>query len=478
MKKNIFVLFAFLSVFVFSENKTTKQKIHHIQSQNLAQQNISRAIALFDNAVKCYFVGEDMALSRFYNPFTKVRSDEKGSVWMYTSSIEAVNAILHALKLQKENGNEQLYNQHYNRYVQLLHKLYQNLAYYAGTYTLTSYTQTKEWTVYGVDRSSSQGKARVEGIYNVYDDQQWLVRELLEAYKLTGNNEYLVQAEYLTEYILDGWDCTLDANGNEYGGITWGPGYVSKHACSNGPMVSPLVWLYELYKDKNDQLTYRYIGSDKKREMKTVKKSEYYIRFAKAIYHWQKDHLLRSDEVFDDFMGGCEPNCKVSYEFLNDKIYRKHTELRSKIGPAYSYNSGSMLSGAADLYHVTNNPLYLDDVKKLTRASFEYFAKKDKNVKGYYTYNVSGFSNWFNGVLMRSYFDAYPFCNDATEALGSFQMNLDYGYKNFLTEGFLPDNLLVGWESNGDSNNIEAMFTFSFIAEYAILARYEMQKTK
>ena len=49
-----------------------------------------------------------------------------------------------------------------------------------------------------------------------------LVRELLESYHITGEQRYLEKAEYLMEYVLDGWDCTLDEQGNPLGGITWG----------------------------------------------------------------------------------------------------------------------------------------------------------------------------------------------------------------------------------------------------------------
>jgi hypothetical protein len=125
------------------------------------------------------------------------------------------------LKTQKEHGDAELYNQHFERYTQLLNQLYENAAYYKGTYTLTSYTQTRQWSVYGVDRGGSKGTALVEGIHNVYDDQEWLIRELLEAYKITNNIIYLNEAEYLTDYVLDGWDCVLDESGKEYGGITW-----------------------------------------------------------------------------------------------------------------------------------------------------------------------------------------------------------------------------------------------------------------
>ena len=284
-----------------------------------SKQNVERAIEIIDNAVECYFTGAGMAMSRYYNPYTGSRSEELGSVWMYTSSIEAVNAVLHALKVQKEQGINELYDAHFERYKELLSKLYSNTDYYAGTYTLVSFTQTKEWTVYGVNRGRDKGIAEVEGIMNVYDDQMWLIREYLEAYKFTGDTKYLTKAEYLTEYVLDGWDCTLDANGNQNGGIPWGPGYTTKHSCSNGPLISPLVWLHELYKGKNDEITYGYVATDNSRQKKTEKKSDYYLNMAKAVYDYQKQHLLTAEGVYDDMMGGCVPNC-ASADDLNKRL--------------------------------------------------------------------------------------------------------------------------------------------------------------
>ncbi len=444
---------------------------------SLSEQNLRRAIELTDNAVTAHFTGDGMAMARYYNPYTNVRSEEKGSIWMYTSAIEAVNAILHALEAQKEHGSATLYNEHFNKYTELLHKLYENADYYEGTFELTSYTQTKEWSVYGVNRGGSKGSAQVAGIQNVYDDQMWLVREFIEAYKATDNAEYLARAEYLTEYVLDGWDCTRDANGAERGGITWGPGYVTKHACSNGPIVSPLVWLHELYKDKNDEITYSYIdAADKQTRVTTqVKKSDYYLDFAKRIYAWQKSQLLRGDGVYDDMRGGCSPG-NPQTETVNGTTYRKGIACQDRVGPAITYNSGSMLSGGADLYRVTGDNIYLDDISKLSDASFQYFAKLGQTKDNYYTYDISGFRNWFNGVLMRGYVDVYEADGTVADYINSFQKNLDYAYDNFLYKGFLPTNLLVGWNRDNGKNNTEGMFNFAFAAEYAVLSQYELEK--
>jgi hypothetical protein len=444
---------------------------------NLAEQNILRAMELADHAVAAHFTSGGMAMARFYNPYTNVRSTEIGSVWMYTAAIESVNAILHALEAHKDHGNATLYNEHFAKYEDLLSRMVDNLEYYMGTFELVSYTQTKTWSVYGVNRGGSPGSAQVAGIMNVYDDQMWLVRELLEAYKVTDDVKYLTKAEYLTEYVLDGWDCTRNADGTERGGIPWGPGYVTKHACSNGPMITPLVWLHEMYKNKTDEIEHRYIDATDRQTRRTeqVKKSDYYLDFAKKIYAWQKNALLQGNGVYADMRGGCSPG-SVQTETINGTVYRRGGNCQDRVGTAYSYNSGSMLSGSADLYRATSDNAFHTDLKNLSDASFTYFAQLGESRPGYYTYAISGFNNWFNGVLMRAYVEAYPEYEATAEYIDTFQQNLDYGYENYLYEGFLPTNLLVGWSRNNANNNTEGMFSFTFAAEYAVLSRYELEK--
>lgn len=327
-----FVMLLFVAC---SESSSDPEPNSPPEEVSLAEQNILRAMELTDNAVSAHFTGTGMAMARYYNPFTGVRSDETGSVWMYTAAIEAVNAVLHGLQAHKEHGNAALYDEHFEKYAELLGQLYENADYYLGTFELVSYTQTKEWSVYGVNRGNAKGTANVAGIENVYDDQMWLVRELLESYKITGEAAYLEKAEYLTAYVLDGWDSTRNPDGTERGGITWGPGYVTKHACSNGPMVSPLVWLHEIYEGKSDEITYRYIDADDKQTRKTmqVNKSDYYADFAQKVYNWQKDRLLRSDGVYDDMRGGCSPG-NPQTETVNGTEYRKGITCQDRVGPA------------------------------------------------------------------------------------------------------------------------------------------------
>jgi hypothetical protein len=112
----------------------------------------------------------------------------------------------------------------------------------------------------------------------------------------------------------------------------------------------------------------------------------------------------------------------------------------------------------------------------LSDASFKFFAKLGQTKADYYTYDISGFNNWFNNVLMRAFVDIQPSYDKADGYIETFQKNLDYGYDNFAYQGFLPTNLLVGWNRDNSKNNTEGMFNFSFAAEYAVLSRYETVK--
>ncbi len=482
MKKNFLTIITCILVLSATmvacsdDNTTTPEK--PVEGNNPSEKNLVRAMNLTDQAIASYFKGDDMSMARYYNPYTDLSQSERGSVWMYTSSIEAVNAILHALKAQKEEGNAKYYDDNFSRYVGVLNKLYDAVDYYAGTYTLTSYTQTKEWSVYGVNRAGIKGTALVAGKENVYDDQMWLVREFVEAYKLTGDAKYLAKAEYLTDYVLDGWDPTRDANGDENGGITWGPAYVSKHSCSNGPVVSPLVWLHEIYKGKTDMIEHRYIDPvDKKtRKVQMENKSDYYLAFAQKIYAWQKRNLLNTQNgLYYDSMNSCDTG-DPQYETVNNVRYRAHVGGCEPVGDYISYNTGSMLSGAADLYRVTKDNLYLEDAKAASDKSFTYFAKLGATLPGYYTYDLSGFNSWFNGVLMRGYADTYPSYATTATYLNSFQKNLDYGYDNFLYKALLPTSLLAGWNPDKGRNDTEGMFEFAFASQYAILSKFELEK--
>ncbi|MBO9203245.1 MULTISPECIES: glycoside hydrolase family 76 protein [Niastella] len=159
------------------------------------------------------------------------------------------------------------------------------------------------------------------GIYNMngshwankfYDDMEWLALACLHAYDVTNDSKYKEVAEILWDNINAGW---TNIHG---GGIMWQSGMPdSKNACSNGPAIIIAAKLYKLNKAGED------------------------LSWAKKIYQWQEAYLVDTSRgvVWDAF---------GNY---------KETGL-------YTYNQGTWLGAALELYTITKDNKYLQDALK------------------------------------------------------------------------------------------------------------------
>ena len=442
--------------------------------------NLRKAITLADAvfAHSLDTLNGEQRLSFYYDLQLQRPSTRIVSVWEYTTALEAVGSIMEALDGMRQL-EPQLYETHFPRYAARFHSLFMGMDYYKGTFRLNSYTRHQaEWSPYGVNRAHAKGQAQVDGVLNVYDDQMWIVRELLRAYRLTGEQAYLERAEELTAYVLDGWDCTLDAQGQEHGGITWGPGYTSKHACSNGPMVSPLVWLSQIYKGKRSRTIQYTLLPDGTIRTQRVRKSSYYLDMAARIYRYHKQHYLMPDKgVCHDMEGG---GGEVAYHSADGKTYRSHAPLGHPGGKPYTYNTGTLISGAADLYAATGQEAFLHDLQQIVPLSYSFFATQRGTLwqlpykAGPTDASPSG-SPWFNDVLLRGYMAASPHVQATHTYLMRAQQTLDYAYAHHLASpGFLPADLVGGWHA-GEPPHADTMAQLSFASDYAMLALYRAQ---
>lgn len=431
-----------------------------------AVSDVERSISIADATWQKSIKGSNtnLYLADTYNLSTGT-SGGASDVWPYTAAIEAHCSILEALEAVREYAPD-LYSEHHDRYIDRLNKLIDNLEYYQGTYKLSSYaTSNKEWKPYAVPRASRRGAANVTGILNVYDDQMWIARELIRAWRLTGNESYLEEATYLTDYVLNGWDCWRDGNGNEYGGITWGPGYNSKHACSNGPIIQPLAWLSEIYADRDSAIEYYYRNESNTVVHETRQRSEFYLEFARKVYDWQRAKLLESRGVYYDMMGA-DNTITVS------RGYRQHVDCGGATGNFYSYNTGTMIAGAAELYRLTADGSLLNDLSLSDMAAMSVFSSYNRT-RGTYVFKTddsaeSGFNTWFNDVLMRAFVDASPYeTTYSRRGLNAFQKGLDYAYENHLRDGLMPIKLFDGW---GSDNVTKGFHQFAFASQFAMLA--------
>ena len=151
---------------------------------------------------------------------------------------------------------------------------------------------------------------------NYYDDSEWIALTMLRLYEVTKKAQYLNTATDLFEWIKTGWN---DQGG---GGIAWESikHRFSKNACSNGPAAILAARLYR------------------------VTKNEDYLVWAKKIYAWEKEHL------FNLATGAV-------YDHLNANTGELNTM-------TLSYNQGTFLGAAHELYRLTGEGEYLNDARK------------------------------------------------------------------------------------------------------------------
>ncbi len=163
--------------------------------------------------------------------------------------------------------------------------------------------------------------------WNVYvDDMEWIALAQIRMFESTGETKYIAKARQLyDDYIWSTWG--PEDEGPWYGGITWKTDVSkSKNACSNGPAALIAARLYRFYNDA---------------KFTDGKVREAYLNEAVKIFTWEKNVL------FDIETGA-----------VYDNINRQGHIQRNWI---FTYNIGTFLGAAHELYKITGDKQYLDD---------------------------------------------------------------------------------------------------------------------
>ncbi len=198
--------------------------------------------------------------------------------------------------------------------------------------------------------------------WNVFvDDMEWIALAQIRMYESSKNNTYFAKARQL----YDDWIWTTWGPEDEapwYGGITWKTDVgKSKNACSNGPAALIAARLYNLYDETNSK------GGKPKQE---------YLNEAIQIYTWLKDHL------YDKTSGAV-------YDNMNAK---------GRISPAvYTYNQGTFIGAAHELYKITKEKQYLDEAINASNYVISNMSKND----GVLENATSGDGGLFHGIFFR-----------------------------------------------------------------------------
>lgn len=185
-----------------------------------------------------------------------------------------------------------------------------------------------------------------------FDDSEWNALTMLRMFQTRKEERYLNTAKVLWEWVKSGWN---DWCG---GGIAWerSKHLWSKNACSNGPGALLGARMYQITQNKSD------------------------LEWAEKIYAWEREHLYN-------------PETGAIYDNMNGK-----TGEVSKF--SLTYNQGTFIGAAHELYKITGKRQYLDDAQQA--AIFAITDPSQLNAE----YNVlrdegKGDGGLFKGILMR-----------------------------------------------------------------------------
>lgn len=198
--------------------------------------------------------------------------------------------------------------------------------------------------------------------WNVFvDDMEWIVLAQIRMFESTGNAMYINKARQMyDDWIWPTWGPEDEAPW--YGGITWKTDvYKTKNACSNGPAALIAARLYRFF----DQAKF-----------KNGKVKNAYLNEAIKIYTWEKNFL------FDRKTGAV-------YDNINKK-----GEIQKKW--IFTYNVGTFLGAAHELYLSTGDKQYLDDAVLAANYVTDRMSRN-----GVLADATSGDGGLFHGIFFR-----------------------------------------------------------------------------
>lgn len=216
----------------------------------------------------------------------------------------------------------------------------------------------------GMPRYNFAGKMNPKDPWwNVFvDDMEWIVLAQIRMFECTGEKQYIAKARQVyDDWIWPTWGPEDEAPW--YGGITWKTDVAkSKNACSNGPAALIAARLYNFF-DKAG-----FTG----RKVKNA-----YLNEAIKIFVWEKNYL------FDRETGAVYDNINGKGEIQKNWVF--------------TYNVGTFLGAAHELYKITGDKQYLDDAVKAANYVVEHLSDND----GVLSDAEKGDGGLFHGIFFR-----------------------------------------------------------------------------
>lgn len=216
-----------------------------------------------------------------------------------------------------------------------------------------------------------------------YDDNAITGIDMLEAYKVTGNDQLLANAKICYTF------CASGESAEAGGGLYWNEGVLGNPddpnyiKATNVTALSATLALQLYQAEQNDT----------------------YLSSAKRWYNWVKQYML-------------DP---VDKTFWNSVWIKDGSINYAK----WTYNSGAMIQNAALLYKITGEEAYLTDAKAWAEASYNVFTREVPNVGRFFVPH----DPWFTAVLLRGYLELYAIDKNAAY-INTLAENVDYAWEH------------------------------------------------
>lgn len=193
------------------------------------------------------------------------------------------------------------------------------------------------------------------------DDMEWMVLAQLRMYETTQREEYFLKAKQIyNDWIWPAWGPENEEPWK--GGITWKTDVnKSKNACSNGPAAIIAARIYSMYDEIIDP---------------GKKTKQAYLNEAIKIYTWLRDHL------YDPANGSVRDNMNREGEI--DRA-------------VYTYNQGTFIGAAHELYKITRNKQYLAEAIRAGNYVIDHMSGNS----GVLSDATSGDGGLFHGIFFR-----------------------------------------------------------------------------
>lgn len=232
-------------------------------------------------------------------------------------------------------------------------------------------------------------------INEYYDDMEWLALACLRVFGTTNDNTFKATADLLWTDIKTGWTSLAG------GGLMWRKSSPeSKNACANAPASILGARMYALSKNSDD------------------------LEWAKRIYAWQKANLV-------------DPNNGIVWDNLKVEGGNivKNTDWK------FTYNQGTYIGAALELYHATKERAYLSDAMRTANTCMN---SRDINTSGLLKSENQGDGGLFKGILIRylALLVQEPDLNDTDR--GNLARFLKFNAEMFYTKGLTRPSMLSG----------------------------------